>query len=71
MRLHELLSLVVEELPNSFSEDFKAQVRTLDEAQFSALYDVLYRVNETLKTERHYAANPKTYGAHEVNRGAF
>lgn len=65
------LTEAVKELPNSFTEDFKAQVRTMDEDQFAALFDVLYRVNETLKTERHYEANPKTYGAHEVNRGSF
>lgn len=73
MRLHELLRHVTDELPNSFSEDFKAQVRTMDETEFTALYSALSQVDDTLKYERHVAANPKTYGAvaHEVNRGAM
>jgi len=67
MQLHEILSHVADELPNSFTKDFKAQVKTMDSAQFVALWDALVRAHDTFTTEQREAFR----AAHSVNRGAW
>jgi len=82
MQLHEILSAVVAELPNSFTEDFKAQLRTMDNAQFIDLWDALTRAHDTLTTEQQEAFRAASHdrslsrlaervGPHAVNRGAW
>lgn len=78
MELHEILRAVAEELPNSFTEDFKAQLRTMDTSQFEILYDVITRAWDTRALEQHYQANPHAYltgpqpsVTHSVSRGAW
>lgn len=81
----QVIEATAQDLPNSFSEDFKAELRSLSHDQFVDLFDAITRANDTVKTLDHYRANPEMYRipckhtngehldtcSHNVNRGAW